>query len=124
MSSPSPEPLTPDADRQWAILGHALGIFTVLGPLIVWLLFRDRGQRTNMEAKEALNFQLTVLLAIAALTVVGVLLNVISFGTLGFVIGGAVWLVQLSGVIFAIVGAIMCAQQGSYRYPIAVRLIR
>ena len=47
--------------------GHAVGLVRpprrrprLLPSLIIWLVFKDRGSFTNIEAKEALNFQITI----------------------------------------------------------------
>ena len=59
---PAPQPaapLTEAEDRQWASFAHLGGILSFLPSLIIWLVFKDRGAFTNVEAKEALNFQIT-----------------------------------------------------------------
>ncbi|NMX42596.1 DUF4870 domain-containing protein, partial [Pseudomonas veronii] len=49
-------PLTAKQDRDRAALAHLSLAFGVLGPLVVWLLYRDRGPFTSQESREALNF--------------------------------------------------------------------
>lgn len=120
MSTPSPAPLSEASDRQWAVLAHLSGIFSVVGPLIIWLVFRDRGERTVREAKEALNMQLTVLLLCAGLAACSVILDVLLLGWLARTLIG---IVQLAGVVLAVIGGITCSRNGSVRYPVALRLI-
>jgi hypothetical protein len=117
-------PLSPTEDKQWASFAHFGGILSFLPPLIIWLIFKDRGTLTNQEGKEALNFQLTLAIAQVANFVVGVIL---SFATLGLwaivqsLIATAIWIV---GVVFAIIAGVRVSGGGTYRYPFALRLVK
>src|SRR6478752_10039945 len=64
-------PLT-DADaRLWAMLAHLGGMaLSFVAPLIVWLVYRERSELVDDQGREALNFQLTVLIALVAAGVV------------------------------------------------------
>ena len=117
---PAP-PLSPAEDRQWAALAHFGGILGWLPPLILWLIFKDRGRLTNQEGKESLNFQITVSLAVIALYVVGAVLMIILIGGLFFALA---WAVQIAGVVFAIIAGVKVTAGGSYRYPVAFRFIK
>ena len=114
-------------ERTWALLGHlsALSAFIsgfgcVIGPLIVWLVKRDTLPFAGDQAKEALNFNITVLIAGAAL----VLLTVITIGI------GALLTVPLGVVlffywlIFTIIAAINASNGVRYRYPMTLRLVQ
>ncbi|MDH6181149.1 putative Tic20 family protein [Microbacteriaceae bacterium SG_E_30_P1] len=114
-AAPTPAaPLTPAEDKQWASFAHLGGILGFLPALIIWLVFKDRGPVTNVEAKEALNFQITILFAY----VVGAILSIILIGTL---ISLAAWVVS---IIFSIIAFTKVNAGGSYRYPFAIRLIK
>lgn len=119
MTDPTPAPaaaapLTEAEDKQWASFAHLGGIIGFLPSLIIWLVFKDRGAKTNVEAKEALNFQITLAIAY----VIGLILTVI-------IIGGLVCLaVAVVSVIFSIIAFMKVNQGGSYRYPFALRLIK
>src|SRR4051812_11305473 len=53
---------TPD-DKTMAMLAHLLGIVTgFVGPLIIWLVKKDQSPFVDDQGKEALNFQLTLLI--------------------------------------------------------------
>lgn len=58
-------------DRQWASFAHLGGILGPLPALIIWLVFKDKGSFTDTEGKEALNFQITVVIATIVLSVLG-----------------------------------------------------
>ena len=107
-------PLTEANDRQWASFAHLGGILGILPSLIIWLVFKDRGNFSNVEGKEALNFQITLLIA----EVVGYLMTAI---LIGFLIIPAVYIVR---VIFSIIAFLKAKDGISYRYPFALRLIK
>lgn len=119
----APAPLSQTADIQWASFAHLGGILSFLPSLIIWLIFRDRGRFTNVEAKEALNFQLTLLMAQAALFIVVSVLTVASFGILSFLYSLS-WLIWLLGVVFSIIAFLQVKDGRGYRYPFAIRLIK
>jgi len=110
----SAAPLTPAEDKQWASFAHLGGILGFLPSLIIWLVFKDRGEKTNVEAKEALNFQITILFAY----IVGSILSLVFIGVF---ISLAAWVVS---IIFSIMGFMKVNEGGSYRYPFAIRLIK
>lgn len=104
-------------DRTLALLTHLSGI--ILGfivPLIIWLVNKDKTDKAfiNDQAKEALNFQLTMLMGYIA----GMVLTIILIGPL---ISMATWVVSL---IFSIIAGMKANEGVAYRYPFAVRLIK
>lgn len=108
-----PEP-DPDS-RTMAMLAHLLAILLgFLGPLIIWLIKKDQSPFVNDQGKEALNFQLTILIALVisgllACVVIGLfLLPVIAIGNL----------------ILCIVAAVAANKGEAYRYPFNIRFIR
>lgn len=116
-------PLSQADDIQWASFAHLGGILGFLPSLIIWLVFKDRGAFTNTEAKEALNFQITLTLASIAFSIIAGILTVITFGLLSF-LSGLVWLIWLVGVIFSIIAFLQVKTGRGYRYPFALRLIK
>ena len=107
-------PLSPEQDIQWGSFAHLGGILGFLPSLIIWLAFKDRGSFTDTEAKEALNFQITL--------VFGYILSAI----LVVVVIGAVlaWVVWIAGVVFSIIAFLQAKDGKHYRYPFAIRLIK
>jgi uncharacterized Tic20 family protein len=121
MTDPSPQPtaapgapLTEVEDRQWASFAHLGGILGFLPPLIIWLVFKDRGRFTNTEGKEALNFQITILFAY----VIGWILSIVLIGF--FIVVAA----SIVSIIFSILGFIQAKDGHPYRYPFAIRLVK
>lgn len=123
-AAPQPAaPLTEAEDRQWASFAHLGGVLGFLPSLIIWLVFKDRGSFTNTEAKEALNFQITVTIAYIALNILGVIIGAVTFG-LGGLITFLVPLVWIAAVIFSILGFVKAKDGINYRYPVSIRLIK
>lgn len=115
-------PLTADQDRMWAMLAHLLGIVGSFVPaLIIWAVFRDRGRFTEQEAKEALNFQITVAIAYIAVTITGTILLLVLIGAL---ILQLIWVIWIVALIFSIMGGIAANKGQAYRYPMTIRFIK
>ena len=127
-SEPSPSvPATLSSDeRTWALIGHlsafsafVTGIGCILGPLIVWLIKRETLPFAGDQAKEALNFNITVALAFVALWG----LTFITFG-IGIVLTGPLMLVLGIGwIVLTIIAAIKANEGVAYRYPLTLRLV-
>jgi len=107
-------PLTPEQDIQWGSFAHLGGVIGVLPSLIIWLVFKDRGSFTNTEAKEALNFQITLIFAY----IVSSILVIVFIGAI------LIWAVWIVGVVFSIIAFLRAKDGNHYRYPFAVRLIK
>ncbi|GAA2934587.1 DUF4870 domain-containing protein [Microbacterium luteolum] len=114
-------PLTPSEESRWVVLAHIGGLLSFIGPLIVWLIYRDRSDAVERESKEALNAQITYAAAALALYVVGGLLAIV---LVGFVFIIAATLVQLAGLILAIVAAVRSNTSGTFRYPLTFRFLK
>jgi len=131
---PAPEGEVPQDQRTPAMLAHILGIFTgFIGSLIIWLINKDNQNKSFVidQAKEALNFQLTLLLAGIALGIIGGILGFIVglvLGPLAIVVVGLVWLLAIAigigNLIFCILAAMKANNGEAYRYPFALRLIK
>lgn len=122
--SPAPaRPLSEAEDRQWASFAHLGGILSFLPALIIWLVFKDRGRFTAGEAKEALNFQLTLLVGYVVIWVVTAFLAVVTLG-LGSVFGLLVWVIWIISVVFSILGFMQAKDGHPYRYPFNARFIK
>ena len=107
-------PLSDSDQRLWATLAHVGGIlFWFVPSLVIWLVFKGRGQFVEEQAKEALNFQ--ILLTIAY--IVGWITSIIGIGVLILAIVG------LGGLIFMILAGVAANKGVAYRYPLNWRLV-
>lgn len=112
-AKPSTE-ISKDA-RMWAMLCHLLGFFTCfIGPLIIWLIKKDEDPFIDNQGKEALNFQITVLIA----SIASGLLSVICIGVFLAIAVGVV------DLIFCIMAAVKANDGEAYRYPVSIRFIK
>jgi len=101
-------------ENNLAMIAHILGIVIgFIGPLIIYLTAKDKPFAYS-QAKEALNFQITVVIAWVACAV-------LSFIGIGLILYPAVWVVNL---IFCIMAAMAASKGEAYKYPIAIRLIQ
>ncbi|WP_036300883.1 DUF4870 domain-containing protein [Methylotenera sp. L2L1] len=101
-------------DKNIATVTHLSGIlFTFIPSLIVWLLKKNDNEYLSAQAKEALNFQITILLA---QFVAGILVAIL----VGFLLLGIIWLFNL---VLCVVAAISTSNGETYRYPLSLRLI-
>jgi uncharacterized protein len=153
-SENSPEPLPPATDlntlvatdsfsaisadeRQWAMLAHLSALLGYLmtsgwagcsggfiGPFIVWIIKKDTMPFVDQQGKEALNFSLTICLALGALFGFGIMYGIVTFG-LGFLLALlAMGVVLLYALVFTIIASVKAYEGVAYRYPISLRLIK
>lgn len=126
-SGPSAGGTDPSTDsRNLAVAAHLsafvglAGIPSFIGPLVVWLLHRDRDPFVAEQSRQALNFNLSLLIyagAAVALTVVTIGLGLII--AVPAVIAGAIaWLV------LTVVAAMRASDGEQYRYPLTIDLVR
>ena len=122
-AAPGPSaPLSEAEDRQWASLAHLGGILMFAPALVLWLVFKDRGPLTNVEAKEALNFQITLLIGYVGINIVSTVIGFLTFG-IGGLLGGLGWVLYIVGVVFSVLGYLQAKDGNHYRYPFALRVI-
>ncbi|MHC4916086.1 MAG: DUF4870 domain-containing protein [Planctomycetota bacterium] len=101
-------------DKTMGMLCHLLGLFSFIGPLIIWLIKKDQSKFVDYHGKEALNFQLTLLIGYfigGALTLV----------CIGYFVIMAAWVVS---IIFLIMGTVAANKGNVYRYPMCIRFIK
>jgi uncharacterized Tic20 family protein len=122
----------PADQRQWAMFAHlsalAGGLMTsaiggwgfFIGPLVIWLIKKDTMPFVEDQAKEALNFNITVSAIFLALLI-------LTFVTLG--IGALVTLplmliVGIAALVLIIMAAVKANEGIAYRYPMTLRLVK
>ncbi|RZA13579.1 MAG: DUF4870 domain-containing protein [Lysobacteraceae bacterium] len=117
-------------ERQWAAAAHVAallaalatswvaGIAGALGALVVWLLVRDKHAFAAEHAREALNFNLSMFIYAALLTV----LVVFTLG-IGLIVALPMWLIlAVTWVVCTLVAAFRAYDGQPYRYPLSIRL--
>ena len=98
-------------ERTWAMLAHLSIIFPaiwLIGPLIVWLVKKESSAFVDDQAKEALNFHISVLIAslVVAPTCIGP------------------FVVMVAAIVYGIIGGMEANKGIAYRYPYTFRLVK
>ena len=99
-------------DRTMAMIGHLSGIVAgFIGPLIIWLINKDKTDKgwLNGQAKEALNFQITIAIAWFAAILLSFLLYPV---------------ILIGNIVLCIMAGMKANEGVDYRYPFALRLIK
>ena len=134
LTPPPPPSGTPGAEeRQWAMFAHlsALlgGILTsgwagsigcFLGPLVIWMMKKDTMPFVDDQAKEALNFNITIAIIFFALF----MMTLLTLGIGALLTVPLMILVGVAWLVFTIIAAMKANQGIAYRYPVNVRLIK
>lgn len=108
-------------DRTWGMAAHLSALSglvvpmgNILGPLIIWLVKKETSEFVADQAKEALNFQIAVLIVL--------LVSIpLCFVLIGFLTFGAA---AIYGLVMEIIAGLKANEGIRYRYPITLRLIK
>jgi uncharacterized protein len=108
-------------ERQWgmfahlsALLGFVIPFGNVIGPLVIWLVKKDTMPFVDDQAKESLNFQITVTIA----AIISMVLMVVLIGFALLVVVGLV------ALVLTVIAGVKANEGIAYRYPFALRLIK
>ena len=97
-----------------ALIGFLIPFGNILGPLVIWLTKGKEIEFVATEAKEALNFQITMLfLFLIAWVLVFVLIGFLLMALLG-----------IADLILVVLAAVSASKGQPYRYPFALRLVK
>ena len=129
-SQPPPVPVPPadpSQTRMWnmlchlsALAGYIIPFGNIIGPLLVWQIKKNEFPSVEEHGKAALNFQITVMIAVI---VGGAAAALLSFVCVGFLLIPVVGAVALCGLIFAIIAGIKANNGEPYRYPWSLKLV-
>jgi uncharacterized protein len=102
---------TPE-DRTWAMLAHLSPLVGVgfIGPLVIWLIYKDKSPFVADQAKEALNFALAMLIVV--LICIATCVGIIVAPVLG-----------IGALVYQIIAAMEANKGVWYRYPYTIRMI-
>jgi uncharacterized protein len=130
--------------RTWAMLCHLSALAglifgwlgNILGPLLVWQIKKNEMPEIEPYGKEALNFQLTIL-------IINIIAGIVLFGFMGAAFGiGHIWrnpfalwgggfgivsilaIINLVAWILAVIAGIKANNGEFYKYPFAIRFIK
>ena len=103
------------SDKIWSMLSHLsalLGVGFVL-PLVVYLAMRNESEYVAANAREALNFHISVL-------IYGVCCIPLVFILIGFPL---LIVLGLGSLVLAIIATVKASNGLCYRYPLTLRLV-
>ena len=111
-------------ERNLAIIAHLSGCIGIVaggfvgfvGPLVIYLLKKDSSPYVETQAKEALNFQITIfLVALACSALVAVIC---------LILWPLIFAPMLLQLVFGIIAAQAVRDGSNYRYPFNFRLLQ
>jgi hypothetical protein len=128
-AAPTPSPNPEGQARTWNMLCHLstlLGFVgipfgTLLGPLLVWQLKKNEFPSVDVHGKAALNFQITVFIAVFVSAAVAF---VLSFFCIGLLLFPLVILIALCGLVFPIIAGIKANDGKDYKYPCTIEFLK
>lgn len=108
-----------------AIAGYILGVGWLgwLGPLIIFLVFKDRNRYVRYNAAEALNAAITVVIASVVLWIGIGILGVVTF-SVGWLLFPIAYIPALIHGIFAIIAAVKVNERTWWNYPVNLRMFK
>ena len=125
-------------ERSWAMLCHVSAFASVvfpfgniLGPLVVWLVKREKYDVVDDQGKESLNFQIsmTIYSVITLVVLVVALIDMLAGSDPGkfpmtIVLAGATLLaLGIINLVFVIIASVRSYQGERYRYPLSIRFV-
>ncbi len=97
-----------------AFAGYFIPFGSVIVPVVLWLIWRDRDPYIDEMGREATNFQLSMVLYY-------IISFVLCFIIIGFFLITAAFIFHLA---FIIIGSIQTSRGNHYRYPMIIRFIK
>ncbi len=124
-----PQPMSPSDERTWAMMAHlapfagsVVGL-PVLGPLVVYLVYKDRSAFVRRHAAASLNFQLMLLIVTVVGAIVAVPLTLLTLG-IGLIPVILLAIVLWIGALVLQVLAAVAANRGQdYQYPLTPQMV-
>jgi uncharacterized protein len=127
-SIPPAKPVTESEARTWnmlchlsALSGYVIPFGNVIGPLLVWQIKKNEIPSVEEHGKAALNFQLTILIAMFTALFAAFALWIVCIGVLFIPV---IIAIAVCGIVFAIIAGIKANNGEPYRYPWRLTLIK
>ncbi len=106
-------------ERNWAMFCHlaalaglsSIPFANIIGPLIIWLIKKDEYPLVDREGKKAMNFQLTI--SIAILICIPLMFVIIGF----FLIAA----LGITSLVCTIIAAVRTSEGRDYEYPYSIK---
>ncbi len=114
-------------EKTLAILAHIGPVVAgFIAPLIVWIVVKDDQTKSawvRHHAREALNFQLSLMIYGAVFAIVGVVLTIITLGLFILVLFPLIFFFVFGTLIMSIIATVKANRGEWYQYPATIRLL-
>lgn len=97
-----------------SLVGFIIPLGNVIGPLVIWLMKKDTMPFVEDQAKESLNFNITVAIA-------GIVCSLLMLVVIGFIL---LPLLAIGWIVLTIMAAMKANAGEMYRYPFTLRLVK
>lgn len=100
--------------KNMGMLCHLLGLFGFIGPLIIWLIEKDKHKFVDEQGKSALNWQISLAIYFFASWV-------LAFIVIGLILMPALVILN---IIFVVLAAVKASNGESYVYPLSIKFLK
>jgi len=107
-------------ERNWAMLCHLGGLVhfipfgQIIVPMIIWMVKKDELPFVDDQGKEALNFQISMLIYyLICIPLIFIVIGIFFLAMLGLI-----------NLILVIIAAVKAQQGEAFRYPLSLNLIK
>jgi len=109
------DPIPTQDEKNLALIMHVLSLvgFSLLGPLIVWLVKKDESAFLDRQGRELLNFQLSILIY----SIVSLVLCLVFIGF------ALLFVVFMTSFILTIIGLVKATEGKIYRFPLTIKML-
>jgi uncharacterized protein len=92
----------------------------LVGPLVAWMVLKDRSSFADRHGKESLNFQLT--LALVGAVAVGI--TFMTLGIAAIILWPLLFALPIVQAIFIVLATIAAGNGDEYEYPLTIRFLK
>lgn len=107
-------------ERNWAMLCHLGGLVhfipfgQIIVPMIIWMVKKDELPFVDDQGKEALNFQISMLIYyLICIPLIFIVIGIFFLAMLGLI-----------NLILVVIAAVKAQQGEAFRYPLSLNLIK
>jgi len=105
-----------------AAIAHAGIIITIIVPLVIWLIKKEESEYVGFQAKQALVYQIAIIVVGLVASIVFFVLGVVTLG-LGFILYLLLIPAGLAATVYALYGAYVCFKGEDFRYVILADML-
>jgi uncharacterized protein len=92
----------------------------LVGPLVAWMVLKDRSSFADQHGKESLNFQLTLTL----ISAVAIGLTFVTLGVAALFLWPLLFVLPIVQAIFIVLATIAAGNGEKYEYPLTIKFLK